>query len=113
MDENIQSILDSFGRAVQAARENKRWSRDHLAELLSCTPRYLQYIETKGRHPSIELFLKIAMLMGLSVDSMIYPETTTQKSTQRRQLDEMLDGLTERDMVIVDSLVKTLHDSKP
>jgi transcriptional regulator with XRE-family HTH domain len=50
--------LAAFGRAVQDARVSKGWTREYLAERLGLTPKYVQYIEIRGQHPSFQVFMK-------------------------------------------------------
>ena len=85
--------LRAFGQAVQEAREEQGLKREKLAEMLDLSTRHTQYIETRGQHPSLQKFYEIVTLFNISVDSFFFPDTTKSKTTQRRQLDAMLDSI--------------------
>jgi len=58
--------LMAFGQAVKEAREKKGLSREQLAEMLDRSVRHTQYIETRGQHPSLQIFYEIVRLFGIS-----------------------------------------------
>jgi transcriptional regulator with XRE-family HTH domain len=102
--------LRTFGRTVQEAREGKGLKREKLAEMLDLSPRHTQYIETRGQHPSLQKFYEIVTLFDISVDNIFFPDTTKSKTTQRRQLDTLLDGMDEKDLSVItataDAMIK-------
>ena len=48
----------------------------------------------------------------MSVDQFFFPVKTPDKTTQRRQLDELLNGVEETDLVIVTDTVKGIQKAK-
>lgn len=48
----------------------------------------------------------------MSVDQFFFPSKVPNKSTQRRQLDELLNGVDETDLVIVTDTVKGIQKAK-
>ena len=101
-----------FGQAVRKAREEKGWTRDHLAEVLDLSVRYLMYIETRGSHPSLQKLYEIATLFNISVDQFFYTESTISKTTQNRQIENMMGELDESDLSIVWATIKAIVDAK-
>ena len=110
MYQNEKLDLRAFGRTVQEAREGKGLKREKLAEMLDLSPRHTQYIETRGQHPSLQKFYEIVTLFNISVDHFFFPDTTDTKTTQRRQLDAMLDSMDEKDLSVItataDAMIK-------
>lgn len=104
--------LIAFGQAVQKARETNNWNREQFAEMLNLTPRYLQYIETRGQHPSFQIFASIITILGLSADQFFFPDTTEQKTVQRLQLDALLDEMGKDDLRIIAAIARTIRDNK-
>jgi len=102
----------AFGQAVKEARENKGWSREKLAEMLDVSARHIQYIETRGQHPSLQKFYTLAKFFDISTDEYILPDIAKRKNTRRRQLDAMLDSMDERDLSVVTATAKALQESK-
>ena len=93
--------MTAFGQAVKEARENKGWSREKLAEMLDLAPRYIMYIEKRGQHMSLQKLYEIATLFNISIDHFFFTDKNDSKTTQRRQLEAMLDGMGENDLSVV------------
>lgn len=91
----------AFGQAIKAARKAKGISRNQLADKLNIAPRYIASIENSGQHPSLQILYELVTLLDVSVDQFFFPEREQEKSTRRRQLDTMLDGMSEKDLKIL------------
>ena len=98
--------FSAFGRAIKAARKQKGWTREQLAEMLDLAPRYIMSIENKGQHPSLQVFHDLITRFNISADEYFYPGSNPKKTTRRRQLDALLDELCESDLII---LTETAH----
>ena len=112
MYEQPKLDLRAFGQAVKEAREKKGLSREQLAETLDLSARHTQYIETRGQHPSLQKFYEIVTLFNISVDNLFFPDTTESRTTQRRQLDAMLDGMDEKELAVITATVKAIRKAK-
>jgi transcriptional regulator with XRE-family HTH domain len=112
MYEKEKLDLTAFRQAVKEARESKSLSREQLAEMLDLSPRHVQYIETRGQHPSIQKLYEIAMLFNISIDQFFFPDTSGSKNTSRRQLDAMIDSMDERDFSIITATARAMHKAK-
>ena len=95
----------AFGQAIKAARKAKGISRNQLADTLNIAPRYIASIENSGQHPSLQILYELVTLLDVSVDQFFFPEREQEKSTRRRQLDTMLDGMSETDLKIMCNLL--------
>jgi transcriptional regulator with XRE-family HTH domain len=84
------------------------------AALIPIDPRYLTNIENKGQHPSLQVFYKLVTLFNLSVDQFFYAdaEPTESKSSRRRRLDSMLDGLGDTDLIIMEATAVGISKAK-
>ena len=96
----------AFGAAIKKAREDRQWTREQVAGMVNLAPRYLLSIENYGQHPSLQVFYELVTLFDISVDQFFFPQRPTEKSTQRRQLDKLLDEVHENDLVIISDTVK-------
>lgn len=83
----------AFGQAIKAARKTKGISRNQLADQMHIAPRYIASIENSGQHPSLQTFYELVTLLDVSVDQFFFPDKETDKSTQRRQLESLLDDM--------------------
>jgi transcriptional regulator with XRE-family HTH domain len=104
--------MTAFGQAVKEARERKGLSREKLAEMLDLSPRYLMYIETRGQHPSLQKLYDIATLFNISIDQFFFTDTSESRTTHRRQLDAMLDGMDEKELSVITATVKAMQEAK-
>ena len=116
-EENIEQInkekfdFKAFGQAIKAARKAKGISRNQLADTLNIAPRYIASIENSGQHPSLQILYELVTLLDVSVDQFFFPEREQEKSTRRRQLDTMLDGMSEKDLKILSATAKGIEEA--
>lgn len=96
----------AFGQAIKAARKAKGISRNQLADTLNIAP-----IENSGQHPSLQILYELVTLLDVSVDQFFFPEREQEKSTRRRQLDTMLDGMSEKDLKILSATAKGIEEA--
>lgn len=69
-------------------------------------------IKNKGQHPSFQVFYELATLFKISVDHFFFPDAIIVKSTRRRQLDDLLDGLDDNDLIIMEGTAKGISEAK-
>lgn len=91
----------AFGQAIKAARKAKGISRNQLADQMHIAPRYIASIENSGQHPSLQIFYELVTLLDVSVDQFSIPNKEAGKSTQRRQLESLLDDISDKGLQIV------------
>jgi transcriptional regulator with XRE-family HTH domain len=104
--------MTAFGQAVREAREQKGLSREKLAEILDLSPRYLMYIETRGQHPSLQKLYEIAIFFNISIDQFFFTDMSESRTTNRRQLDAMLDSMDEKELSVITATVKAMQEAK-
>ena len=91
----------AFGQAIKAARTGRNESRKKVSDEMNISPRYLANIENKGQQPSLQIFYELVTRYDISVDQFFFPDKTAEKSTQRRQLDTLLDSITPDTLLLV------------
>ena len=102
----------AMGQAIKEARKSRGWTRERLAQEVDLAPRYIMSLENKGQHPSFQVFVDLMTLFNISADQFLYPDSESEKSTRRRQLDAELDGLDERDYIVMEATAKGLKKAK-
>ena len=100
----------ALGQAIKAARKAKGISRNELANHMNIAPRYIASIENSGQHPSLQIFYELVTLLDVSVDPFFFPAKETDKSTQRRQLDSLLDEVSDKGLRIVTATAKEVKE---
>ena len=101
-----------FGEAIKSARNGRKESRNKVGDEMYLSPRYLANIENKGQHPSLQIFLELMTRYHISVDQFLFEDNADGKSTARRQLDTLLDGLDEKEIRIITATVQAMLDEK-
>lgn len=115
MDERNNDFDFDFmpiGQAIKKARTAQGMTREQLARIVDYDPRHLQAIENEGQHPSLELFIQLVTMFGVSVDEYIFPDNEVKKSSVRRRLDAELDKLNDKELSIVEATVSGLCKAK-
>lgn len=101
-----------IGQAIKKARTAKGMTRDELSRIVDYDPRHLQAIENEGQKPSLELFIQLVTMFGVSVDEYIFPDNEVKKSSVRRRLDARLDELDDRELSVIEATVNGLCKAK-
>ena len=100
----------AFGQAIKAARTSRGESRKDVSDAMNISPRYLANIENNGQHPSLQVFYELITRYSISVDQFFFPNKDADKSTQRRQLDALLDGMSDTGIRIVTATAKEIAE---
>ena len=101
-----------FGKAIKSARNEQKESRNKVGNEMYLSPRYLANIENKGQHPSLQIFFELVTRYHISVDQLLFGDATESKSTARRQLEPLLDGMTEAELKIVIATAQGILDAR-
>ena len=102
----------AFGLAIKEARMKQGLTREQVGAMIEIDPRYLTNIENKGQHPSLQVFYDLVHLLNVSTDAFFLPASDLVKSTRRIQLEKQLDNLSDKDLVIMESVIDGIIKSK-
>ena len=101
-----------LGQAIKEARNAKEMSRNQLADKMNIAPRYIASIENSGQHPSLQVFYELVTILDVSVDQFFFPNKEVDKSTQRRQLESLLDEMNSQDLTIMTATAKGILEAR-
>lgn len=101
-----------IGQAIKQAREARDMTREDLAEIIDYVPRHIQAIENEGQYPSFELFIQLVTMFDISIDEYIFPKKKAARSSIRRRVETLLDGLNDKDLIIIEAAAKGICKSK-
>ena len=99
----------AFGAAIKAARTGRKESRKKVCDEMYISPRYLANIENNGQHPSLQIFFELMLRYNISVDQFLL-DTPVGKDTKRRQLDALLDDMSDNGIRIVTATAKEISE---
>lgn len=100
----------AFGQSIKAARTARKESRKDVSDAMNISPRYLTNIENKGQQPSLQIFYELVTRYNISVDQFFFSNRDAEKSTQRRQLDTLLDSMSDNGLRIVAATAKEITE---
>lgn len=101
-----------YGAAIKAGRKKQNESRNKAGSDMFLSPRYLANIESKGQHPSLQVFLELVSRYHISVDQILYGNEVADKSTERRQFEMLLDELTDAEIKILTATAQAILDAR-
>lgn len=96
-----------FGNAIKQGRKRAGLTVEQLAEHTGVSARYISAIENEGKKTSLKTLFDIITFLHISIDEIIYP-LNSNKNSQRRYIDAMLDQLDDKSMQITEGLLCTL-----
>lgn len=99
-------------KAIKKERETIGMTQEQLAQILDCSPRNIMYIENRCQHPRLNNFYRLLTLFNLSVDQFFYLNSLNTKSPIRNQIDLSLDTLTDKELIIIQSTLKGIVESR-
>lgn len=102
----------AFGLAIKEARMKQGLTREQVGAMIEIDPRYLTNIENKGHHPSLQVLYDLVHLLNVSADVFFLPASDLAKSTRRIQLEKQLDNLSDKDLVIMESVADGIIKSR-
>ena len=80
----------SIGRKVKANRRNHHMTQAELAEKTGMSDVYISRIETGGRSPSLGSLIKIAFVLDMSLDSLVFDDSPARLPRGYREFAELL-----------------------
>lgn len=98
----------TLGQTIKAARKGRKESRKKVCDEMYISPRYLANIENKGQHPSLQIFYELITRYNISVDQIFFPDKSVDKSTQRRELDALLDSMSNDGLKVITAAAREL-----
>ena len=84
-------------------QSKQKESRNKVGNEMYLSPRYLANIENNGQHPSLQIFFELMLRYNISVDQFLL-DTPTGKDTKWRQLDALLDDMSDNGIRIVTAI---------
>ncbi len=101
----------ALGQAIKTARVAAGMTREQLGQKLNLAPRYIVSIENEGQHPSLQVLYELVTLFDISVDQFFF-EKQPDRSTLRRQVDGLIDSISERDLPIIEATARGIIETR-
>ena len=99
--ETVKINYQYIGQRIRQERLRNRLSQEHLAELTGASPQYISHIETARKKASLEMILKIANALDVSVDQLIADNLTGSQYKGDAELSRLFTGCTHYERRII------------
>ena len=109
---NFEFDFTPIGQDIKLSREAKGMTREDVSEIVDYVPRHIQAIENEGQIPSVELLIQLVTMFDVSLDEHIFKDKRPARSSIRRRVDTSLDGLEDKDLIIIEAVVKGIQRAK-
>jgi transcriptional regulator with XRE-family HTH domain len=83
-----------IGRRVREIRLQKQISQEILAEWIDMSVTYISHIETAKKHASLEALVRIANVLGTTVDQLLNGNQENDQEEYKVELVQLLDDCT-------------------
>ncbi|MBP2656601.1 MAG: hypothetical protein H6Q73_4170 [Firmicutes bacterium] len=105
-----------IGRRLKESRMQKRMSQAELAEKIDMSVSYISHIETAKKRASLESLVRIANVLGITVDCILNGNQTSDPAEYRTDFVQLLEGCTSDEKRIMYEIAlavkKSLCDNK-
>ena len=98
-----------IGQRIRQERTLNRLSQEQLAELTDSSPQYISHIETARKRPSLEMLVRIANALNVSVDQLIADNLTAGQYRGDQELSRLLAGCTPYERRVILELAQALR----
>ena len=98
----------ALGTNILKARQAKGWTQDVAAEKCGLSENYFRQIELGNKVPRLETFVRIAEILGVSADFLLYGNLTTTHAARSAEMMDKLSELPPKQQKVVLETVNTL-----
>ena len=98
-----------LGEHIKNARIKKELTQESLAELLDITPTHVKHIESGHRKPSIEILFRIAKILDMSVDNVIFSDSDDNLTKEKiNEINNLLIKCNKKELAVAKDLIFSL-----
>ena len=99
-----------FGQRIRKLRKARGLSQEKLSEMLDISVTHMSHIETANTKMSFSLIIKIAEVLDVSLDYLVYDKQRNENSFSQ-QIAEVVSGCSDKEKRIILDTVKAMADS--
>jgi transcriptional regulator with XRE-family HTH domain len=99
-----------MGDRIREARKQKAFTQEQLAEKLDVSVESVSHIERGTRLPSIQVFIKIIEVLGVSADYLLRDSISTGQLFGDNALGRKIEQLSSKERIALEALIDTYLD---
>ena len=96
-----------LGYRIKAARENRKWTQEQLAEMAGISTVYLSEIENKRTIPSFSILSKLCRLLNLSLDDLVFHT----ESDDARKISRLLSRCDKQQLHVIHAMIEAMLEA--
>lgn len=100
-----------IGQRIRKFRKAYHLSQEQLAEKVGISTTHMSHIETGNTKLSLPLFVKLANVLSIQTDELLYDTPQKNKTAIKGELEEILDSCSMQDIRIIEDVVKAVKVS--
>ena len=100
----------ALGDAIKCARLKLNMTQEELAEKIEVTPTHLKHMESEHRKPSVEVLFKLADILSMSLDNIIFE--CGKKEMLTGDINILLRECSEKELVIIKEIILVLKSNR-
>lgn len=101
----------AVGKRIKKARKACGLTQEKLAELTGLSTAHIGKIEVATNEPSLQALVDIANALNIGVDSLLADNVNYPIVYLRKDIEELLDGVTPQELTVMIATLTTLRHS--
>lgn len=102
---------DSMGKRIRAARIERGYTQEQLAEMVNAGTTHISHIETGNTIPSMKLFVNLANALEVSADALLCDSLVSAKEVFVQEIHKSIQDCSEEEIRIIADMIWALKDS--
>ena len=98
----------NIGQRIRKIRKACNFSQEQLAEKASISVTHMSHIETGNTKLSLPVLVDIAIALNVSTDELIYDSPSTNKTTIKQEISDLINSCNEKESKILLESIKSL-----
>ena len=94
-----------FGKRLKELRKSKKWTQEHLAELISVDTKHISFLETGRNFPSADLLEKIKVVFDVEYSDLFNFYNNPDKQKNLTRINNLLNDMTTEQVNFVYKLI--------
>ncbi len=107
----VFQVADTIGSRIREARKQLNMTQAKLSEQAFISESYLALIENDKRNPSTDVVCKLAEILGVSADHLLFGEIPKNKQSLFNEWQNLMEGRSEKEIEAAQNIVKAFFDN--
>lgn len=104
-------MADTIGSRIRQARKNAGLTQLRLSEKAFISESYLALIENDKRNPSTDVVCKLAEILGVSADHLLFGDIPKNKQSLFNEWQALMEGRSEKEIEAAQNIVRAFFDN--